>query len=71
MESAADIPEAEAQMIVDIQQADFVQRNILAALLQAEPEPQDEELMLDGQLLPEEIFKGRETLLHSAYPHLD
>lgn len=58
LEPAADIPEDEAQMIVDIQHADFVQRNLGAAPLQAELND-EAELEPRNELVPEDIFKGR------------
>lgn len=65
LEPAADIPEDEAQMIVDIQHADFVQRNLGAAPLQAELND-EAELEPRNELVPEDIFKGRAPLMHQV-----
>lgn len=65
-EPAADIPEMEAQMIVDIQEADFVQRILGAAPLEAELQA---ELLPRNDHLPEDIFKGRVPLMRQAVKH--
>ena len=65
IEPAADIPEIEAQSFVDIQQADFVQRILDAAPLQAELQAE----LPRNDHLPEDIFKGRVPWMPSAVKH--
>lgn len=60
-EPAAVIDEVEAQIFVDIQHADFVQRNIGAAPLQ---ERDNDPFRIEGPHAPEDIFKGRVTWRH-------